>query len=45
MYLIIALLIATCVTWGAAVWASFQEDEHEDVSRSKITPTDRNDGR
>lgn len=41
MYLIIALLIATCVTWGAAVWASFQEDEHEDVSRTEITPTDR----
>jgi hypothetical protein len=28
MYLIIALLIATCMTWGASIWASFKEDEH-----------------
>jgi hypothetical protein len=23
LFLIVALLLATCLTWGAAVWASF----------------------
>lgn len=29
MFLISALLVATCVTWGTAIWASFKEDDHE----------------
>ncbi len=27
MYLIVALLGATCLVWGVAVWASFNEQK------------------